>query len=336
MIPVARAVSRRNLLKLAGGVVTVGALVGTGGCVLLGGSASQQGGNAQVEKAHLRVGGLPTSEIAPLHLAARNGYFQRQGLTVDVVTASDGAAALNSTIGGDYDITFSSYVPIFKAQAVGVAQLKIVADCASSVPNTCMIMAPPGSAVRTPQDLAGRRIAISGLGTISELMVKAAMRAHGVDFGHVEWLPLGFVNMPNALRANQVDAAFVVEPFLTLSRDAGAIPVVDTATGPLADLPLGGYVSTTGFVERNPRTVAAFQRAMDGAVAEAQDRGKIEPLLPQFAKIDAKTAASITLLKMTSRPDAGRLRRVPQLMREFGYIDKDVDVASMIVPFSQG
>ncbi|MCI2420374.1 ABC transporter substrate-binding protein [Saccharopolyspora sp. K220] len=332
MSSVPRSLPRRNLLKIAGGMVTAGAVMGASGCGLLGGSEAQQGGNSQVEKANLRVGGLPTAEIAPLHLAAQNGLFQREGLNVEVITAADGAAALNSTIGGDYDITFSSYVPIFAAQAKGVAQLKIVADCASSVPNTCMIMAPPNSNVRTPEDLAGKRIAISGLGTISELMAKAAMRAHGVDFSRVQWVPLGFINMPNALRQHQVDAAFVVEPFLTLSaRDAGAIPVVDTATGPLEDLPLGGYVSAAKFADENPRTVAAFQRAMDAAVAEAQDRSKIEPLLPKFAKIDENTASIITLLKMNSRADATRLQRIPRLMQEFGYIDKDVDVASMII-----
>lgn len=335
MSPMSRSggVTRRDLLRLVGGAAGAAAVMGASGCGLLGGSKEAGGGgNGGVEKSRLRVGALPTSEIAPLHLAAQNGHFQREGLQVDIVTASDGAAALNSTIGGDYDITFSSYVPIFQAQSKGIAQLKIVADCAAAAPNTCMIMASPASGVRRPADLAGRKIAISGPGTISELMVKAAMRANGVDFGGVSWAPLGFVNMPAALQQGQVDAAFLVEPFLTLAaRDARALPVVDTATGPLANLPLGGYVSTAGFADANPKTVAAFQRAMDSAVTEAQDRTKIEPLLTQFAKIDRETASIISLLQMNSRPDASRLQRVPRLMKDFGYLDKDIDVASMIV-----
>lgn len=337
MSPLPRALPRRDLLKLAGGMVTAGALAGTSGCGLLGGSAAQQGGNAQIEKPNLRIGALPTSELAPLHLAAQNGHFQREGLTVEIINAADGAAALNSTIGGDYDITFSSYVPIFAAQARGIAQLKILADGASSVPNTCMIMAAPTSRVRTPRDLAGKTIGVSGTGTMSELMVKAALRAHGMNPDNFKPLPIGFPNMPNALRTNQVDAAFVTEPFLTLAaRDAGAIPVVDTATGPLDDLPLGGYASSAEFAEKNPRTVAAFQRAMDTAVAEAQDRTKVEPLLPRFARIDAQTASIITLLKTNSRADATRLQRVPRLMLQFGYIQKDVSAASMIIAPPQG
>ncbi|QUG99908.1 ABC transporter substrate-binding protein [Saccharopolyspora erythraea] len=325
-------IPRRNLLKLAGGVVTAGALMGTSGCGLLGGSENaQQGGPGGLEKANLKVGALATSEIAPLHLAVKNGHFQREGLTVEIVTAKDGASALNAAIGGDYDITFSSYVPIFAAQASGVSQLKIVADCASATPNTIMIMTAPGSPVRTAADLAGKKIAISGMGTISQLMVQATMRAHGVDFSRVEWAPIGFPNMPEQLRQGHVDAAFLVEPFLTLAaRDTKAVPVVDAATGPLQDIPLGGYVSTANFADQNPNTVAAFHRAMQAATDEAQDRSKIEPLLPQFAKVDAETAAVMGLLNMHTRVDATRLERVPRLMREFGYIQKDVDVKAMI------
>lgn len=332
MRPTNRSLDRRNLLKLAGGAATAGALMGASGCGLLGGAEQQSSGNGKVEKENLRIGALPTAELAPLYLAAEAGHFQREGLKVEIVPSSDGGAALNSAIGGDLDITFSSYVPIFAAQAKGVADLKIVADCMSGVPNSCLIMSTPNSGVRTAADLAGKRIAISGPGTISELLVKASMKANNVPFDKVEMVPLGFINMPNALKSGQVDAAFVVEPFLTLAaRDADAVPVLDTITGPLEDLPLGGYVSNAQFAEKNPKTVAAFQRAMTSAVAEAQDRAKIEPLLPKFAKIDKETASIITMLKLNARADATRLQRVPRLMLEFGYITKDVDVASMII-----
>ena len=332
MSPGSRPVPRRNLLKIAGGAVAAGALMGAGGCGLVGRSRSADGGNGQVEKAHLRVGALPVNDLAPLHLAVRNGYFQQEGLTVEIVTAPDGSAALNSTIGGDYDITYSSYVPFFQAQAKGVAQLKIVADCSSAAPNTTVAMTSPGSKIRKPQDLSGKTIAISGMNTISELLIKATLQAYGVNPDKVKLVPIPFINMPSALAQERVDAALLTEPFITLAaRDSGAVPVVDTDTGPLTDLPLTGYGATAQFCDQNPKTVAAFQRVMDRAVAESQDRSKIEPLLPDFAKIDKETASIITLLKFNSRADATRLQRVPRLMKEFGFINTDLDVASMIV-----
>ncbi|RKT83764.1 NitT/TauT family transport system substrate-binding protein [Saccharopolyspora antimicrobica] len=331
MSPVHRALPRRSLLKLAGGAVTAGALLGTSGCGLLGGSQGDSGGNDLVEKQNLRVGALPINDLAPLHLAVKNGYFQEVGLNVEIVNANDGSAALASTIGGDYDITYSSYVPFFTAQASGTAPLRIVADCASATPNSTVIMTSPKTSIRKPQDLTDKKIAISGPGTITELLVKATLDAHGVDFSKAELTPVPFMNMPAALDQGRVDAAIVTEPFLTMAARNGAIPVVDTATGPLEDLPLTGYGATAKFVDEHPKTVAAFQKVMDRAVAEAQDRSKIEPLLPEFAKIDKETAAIITLLKFNSHADATRLQRVPRLMKQFGFINTDINVEEMIV-----
>lgn len=331
----ARAVSRRDLLKLTGGAVAAGAWFGVSGCSALGGS--QQNGNSQVEKPKLRVGALPACELAVLHLAVRDGHFQEQGLDVEIVNAPDGGAALAAAIGGDYDLASSSYLPIFRAQARGVAQLKIVSHCASAVPDSLMIMASPGSGVREVQDLAGKRIAISGAGTISELMVKAVMRAHGVDFDGVQWVPIGFPNMPQALQANEVDAAQTVEPFTTLSvRNVSAIPVADVATGLLEELPLSGFVANARFAEENPRTVAAFQRAMDSAAAAAQDRSKVVELLPEFTKIDPDIGPVITLPKLESRISAADLQRVVRLMRDFGYVDEELDVAGMVLEPQEG
>ncbi|GAB3282866.1 ABC transporter substrate-binding protein [Parasphingorhabdus pacifica] len=327
-----RGVPRRDLLKLAGGVATASALMGASGCGLLGGSQSSGQGNGQVEKSKIRVGALPITDHAPLYLARENGSFQEQGLEVEIVNAANGTAALNSMIGGDYDITYSSYVPFFQAQAKGVADLKIVADCASASRETSMIMTYPGSSVKEPADLEDATIAISAAGTISELLTKVAMRAHGVSFEEAEFTPISFPNMPAALQQQRVDAAMLTEPFVTLAaRGSGAVPILDVSTGPAEDLPLSGYGSTAEFVEENPKTVDAFQRAMAKATKEAQDRSKIEPLLPKFAKIDPKTASIVGLLNMHSRADATRLERVPRLMREFGFLDKEVQVANMIV-----
>ncbi|MBE9374051.1 ABC transporter substrate-binding protein [Saccharopolyspora sp. HNM0983] len=333
MSPMPSAIPRRSLFKIAGGAVAGGAVLGTSGCGLLGGAESADGGNGQVEKANLRVGALPINDLAPLHLGVRNGFFEQEGLSVEIVNASDGGAALSATMGGHYDITYSSYVPFFAVQAQGVKDLKIVADCASAAKNTTVIMTAPDSDVEDAKDLAGKTIAISGPNTISELLVKATMSAHSVDPNTAEYSPIPFINMPAALERGDVDAAILTEPFLTqAARDSNAVPVVDTATGPLEDLPLTGYGATAEFCEQNPKTVAAFQRAMDRSVAASQDRATIEPLLPDFAKIDAETAAIITLLNFNSRADATRLQRVPRLMKEHGFIAEDLDVAGMIVP----
>ncbi|MFC5099895.1 hypothetical protein [Kibdelosporangium philippinense] len=53
-------------------------------------------------------------------------------------------------------------------------------------------------------------------------------------------------------------------------------------------------------------------------------------MLVEYAKVTPEIAKSTRLLTFESKVDVKSIQRVPDLMREFGFIDKQVDVASMI------
>jgi NitT/TauT family transport system substrate-binding protein len=276
---------------------------------------------------------MPTTDLAPLHLAERNGWFAEEGLQVETVTVPSGQASISSLIGGDVDIAYSSYAPFFIAADKGAADLRFVADASSLAPDTSVVVTMPGSSIRTVADLAGKRIAVTAAGSISDALVKSAMRESGVDFSGVQWVSIPFPDTPAALQRGDVDAAFLTEPFLTLAeRGVGAVVVVDTATGPATDLPTAGYASLAAFAEQNPRTVAAFQRALQRAVDASGDRAVVNPLLVEFSKVDEETAANATLLDFHAVPRADQLQRVPDLLLEFGIIGERPDVARMIAP----
>lgn len=315
---------------IAPGLVVVAAL---GGCGLLGDSdSSTSDTSGRLEKSAITVSIMPTIDLAPFHLADRNGYFTQEGLEVRSVNSPSGQASLTKLINGEVTIAYSSYTPFFVAQSKGVADLRFVADASAAAPNTTMVVAMPNSAVRSVRDLAGRRIAVTARNTISDTLVKSAMRSNGVDFRGVRWIELPFPDTAAALSRGDVDAAFLTEPFLTqAAQSVGAVPVVDTAAGPTADLPTAGYAALARFAAENPKTLAAFQRAMSRATDEATaDRSKVEPLIVEFAKVDPKVAAATRMLALRSTVDATQLQRVPDLLVEYGVISKPVDAAAMV------
>ncbi|MGH3588136.1 MAG: ABC transporter substrate-binding protein, partial [Pseudonocardia sp.] len=249
------------------------ALLLLAGCGALGGEQPPGPGGSGAPHT-LTVSIMPTTDLAPFHLAVQNGYFAAEGLRVETVTAPSGQASLSKLIGGDVDIAYSSYTPFFVAQDKKAADLRFVAAASSAAPQTTMVVAMPGSSVRGVADLAGARIAVTATNTISDVLVKTAMRQGGVDPGGVEWVSIPFPETAAALQRGDVDAAFLTEPFITLAkRDVGAVPIVDTATGIAADLPTAGYAALAEFTEAGPDRVAAFQRALQRATTEAQDRG---------------------------------------------------------------
>src|SRR5207248_4118271 len=103
--------------------------------------------------------------------------------------------------------------------------------------------------------------------------------------------------------------------------------------GATQDFPLTGYGAMTKWVQANPKTLAAFQRAMKKATSEAlADRSKVEPLLVKYAKIDEDTAKLLTLPGYGSVLDARRLQRVPDLLLQLGAIPSPIDGNAMIGP----
>jgi NitT/TauT family transport system substrate-binding protein len=314
------------------------------GCSALGDSNSGSNNNPQtgapgpngpLEKAKIKVAALPVVDMGPLYLAIENGYFKAEGLEVEAVNVASGAASIQGIISGEFDISFGSYPAAIAAQSKKVADLKIIAEALAAKPGHIILGAPPNSPVKKPQDLPGKRVAVTATGTMCDLAPMAVMESQNVDFKTIQWQPMAFPDMIPALQRGDIDAACLVEPWATrAAKQIGAAPVLDGASGPTDAMPMAGYVAVAGpgkFATANPNTIAAFQRAMAKAAAEAQDRSKIEPILIKHVKIDEQTAKIMTIATFSTSLDAKRIQRVADLMEHFGVIKEHLDVAPMIV-----
>jgi NitT/TauT family transport system substrate-binding protein len=334
-----RVSTRRAALGLA---LTVAAATALTGCSALGSDNSSSGASSSngggLEKTKIKVAILTTVDTAPLWLAQDSGYFKDEGLEVETVVAASGQAAVTKAISGEADIAISSYMPFFVAKATGAADLQLVADATSIGPKSFAIVATPNSPVKTINDLQGKRIAMTAKNTASDLLAKSVMKDHGVPDDKVNWVQIPFPNVAAALKGGQVDAALLPEPFLSqAAKTAGAIPVADVDSGATQDFPLTGYGANKKWVQANPKTLAAFQRALQRATTETnRDRSKIEPLLAKYAKIDEDTTKLLSLPNFGVKLDPRRMQRVPDLMLQMGAITSKVDATSMIAPQSAG
>ncbi|HWL97218.1 MAG TPA: ABC transporter substrate-binding protein [Nocardioidaceae bacterium] len=309
-------------------------------CGLLGSedeSEPAKSSNGKLETSEVKVSIMKTTDLAPFHLAMKEGFFKDEGLNIEFVDAPSGGESVTKLASGEVDISYSSYTPFFLAESKKAAQklggIKLIADASSAGPNSCMVVATPDSSVKNIKDMAGKRVAVTATGTISDLLTMSTLKTNGVDHKSIKWVETPFPATSAALKGKRVDAAFVTEPFLTISmKEAGAQPIFDVATGPTADMPTAGWGSSGEFVKNNPNTIAAFQRAMQkGTDLALSDRSKVEPMLVEFSGVDQDTAKMATLLTFQSKLDATRIQRVPDLMLEFDVIQTPIDAESMVV-----
>jgi NitT/TauT family transport system substrate-binding protein len=328
--------ARRRFRIIAG--VTALALT-VSGCAVLDGTSAAPTAPGAVEHSPLKIGILATVDNAPVRLAEKRGFFRDAGLSVDIKVFQSGPEALGAVSGGSLDVCLINYVSFFQAVSRGTVDGRVIADAYQGTESSLVLMAKPDSGIKEPRDLAGKTVSIHAPGNINELLVRALLQANGVDPGAPRYAPVKFPDIQAALESNQIQAGVLVEPYITqAAQKLGAKPVLPLVTGPTADIPLSGYVALAKFTEANPRTVAAFQRAMRSAneLADTDRRALAEVLpdltvLPDKTKLPAEDVASLSLGKFPTSVDATRLRRVVDLMRTYGGLNADIDVTKYVV-----
>jgi NitT/TauT family transport system substrate-binding protein len=316
-----------------GGLITAITLAGliASGCSSAASPATSSSSGPEVK--NIKVGVLPIIDNAAVYIAIHKGFFKAQGLNVTPVILANGALGTAGLLSGKLNFAFSNYVTAILGAAHG-AKLVYVADGHEATPNNVDIVVPKGSPLRKPQDLRGKTIAVNAPNNIGPLLVWATLATYGVPKSAVKLLPVPFPQMAVALQNHSIDAAWITEPFLTeAEQKIGAQVLVDTASGPTANFPIAGYEATTQFVQQNPKTTAAFQRAINQAQALAANRSQVEQVLPTYIRgMTPQLAAVLNLGAFPTALSQARLQRVANLMQTEGMLQKPFDTHQLLAP----
>ncbi|APU17695.1 MULTISPECIES: ABC transporter substrate-binding protein [Actinoalloteichus] len=323
--------------RVATAIMATATLFATSACGLLDGSAGQEessgdGGNGVVEQEVIRLGLLPVVDVASVHIAIEDGFFEEEGVEIELTSIQGAAAAMPGLEAGELDIVFGNWVSIFAAHSA-LGNIKLVADSYYALPNTWMVMTTPDSGLTQPEDLMGRTIGVTSQGSLAEVTIKSVLRANDLDPDNVSFVEMGYPDMAAALDSGQVDAALMAEPFITNAElEIGAVPVFDAASGPTEEIPIAGFAAKDEWAAENPQTVAAFQRAFSrGQEVASSDRERVEQMVQEYASIEPETASLLNLGGWPTTLEASRLQRIPNLMLEYELIDEPIEAESMIL-----
>jgi NitT/TauT family transport system substrate-binding protein len=309
-------------------IATAIAMLSLSGLTACGGSDSSKGSGG-LEKTNIKVGLLPIPDAATVYLARSKGYFKAEGLNVTPTILTNGSETISRVMSGGVDFAYSAYIPTVQAATQGV-KIRVVSDGYQGRSNLYPLITVPNSPIHNVKQLSGKKIGVINTKGFPSLLTNAALKNAGVSDAHL--VEIQYPNMPAALENHSLDAAFMTEPYLSQSQQGfGARVIVDTMSGPTADLPVGGYLASQKFAKQNPKTVAAFQRAMAKAQAAATDRNLVGQILPTYIKgLSPQVAQTITLGVYPASLSKTRLQRVADLMTELGVLKQHYDVSGIL------
>jgi NitT/TauT family transport system substrate-binding protein len=316
-------------------------LVLASGCSTVGSAAAPSG----VEKPDLNVAVVPALDSAGFFVALYQGLFAKEGLHVTFTPATSSDTVISGQVKGQYDITGGNYVSYIQAQAAGQANLDIFAEGSIMEPGTQGIYVMPDSGITTLAGLKNKTVAINAPKNILYLLTASVLAEHGLSANSVKFVTtIPFPLMPAALKAGKIDAAVLPEPFASIAEQSdGAVPLIDLDQGATTNFPVEGYVVTKQWAQRYPRTLAAFDKALEeGQQIADSSRAAVEQAmesLPNKPVPLAVTKQIAAVMALDDYPfstgvsydvDKIRLQRVVDVMQQFLGFDSSFNINSML------
>ena len=301
-------------------VVTVAAaLLGTAACTSDDGDKA--GGGTKVG-----VGVIPIIDVAPIYLGKAKGFFSSRGIDLTLVQEQGGAPIVKGVLAGKYQFGFSNVTSLMAATADG-APLKVVASGVASTGlagrDFSAVVVADGSPIQTPRDLSGKRIAVNTLKNLGDTTVRQSVREAGGDPTRITFVAMPFSEMPAAVQAGKVDAAWVVEPQLSETLTQGGQVVASNYVDTAPDLTVAAYFTGTDFIGQDHELVTKFTDAVNQSLRYAAEHPEeVRDTVGTYTKISDAVRTSMILPRWPNDINRASLDRLAVLGEQDGIFTK--------------
>jgi NitT/TauT family transport system substrate-binding protein len=284
----------------------------------------------------LRIGIIPISTNAPYYAADKFGYFAAENIVVQPQAIRGGAAAIPAMMGGSMDVVFSNSTSIAQAIAKGLDLRLILAGTiiGNKPPDPGAILKRKGEPLHTGKDLEGKIVAVNTLRDVIWMTVTAWITATGGDLSKVQIIELPLPAMVDAIKQKRVDAALIIDPFLTVALDDPAIELLDW---PLSKVFPGGpmaFFTVSGpMTQQRPGDIRAFIRAYKRGAAWCTanlTKQVYYDLVAEFSGLNGDLVKRMPTVTVQSDVVPGSLPKLTALMQKTGLLDANLDLRPKI------
>jgi NitT/TauT family transport system substrate-binding protein len=288
-----------------------------------GGGGPAEAAVQTVEKPNLTVAVVPAVDSAGFFIALYDGLFKAEGLNVHFVPAISSETEIADQVKGTVDISGGNYVSYIQAQQAGQADLDIFAEGSVMQPGAQGLYTLPGSPIKTLNQLEGKTVGINAPKNILYLLVASVLAEHNIPVNSVHFADYALPAMAAALKAGKIQAAVLPEPFASMAaQEYGVVTLADLNQGATSSFPIQGYAVTRQWAALYPRTLAAFNTALQqGQELADTNRAVLEQAMehvPDGLGVSKETAA---IMAVDTYPvgsvDPVRLQRVADVMSQF-------------------
>lgn len=300
--------------KILAAVLTACMLTSVAACGSSSDGGKKDSGSEDLEKITFVLDWTPNTNHTGLYVAKEKGYFEKEGLDVEIVQPpEDGADALVASGKAQFGVSFQD------SMAPGVAgdnALPNTAVAALIQHNTSGIISRKGEGMERPKGLEGKKYATWDA-PIEKAMMQNVVEKDGGDFSKVELIPSTVTDEVSALKSKSVDAIWIFYAWAGVATEVANLETDYFAfkdINPVFDYYTPVVIANNDFLEEKPDTAKAFLRALkqgyEDAIVDPDEAASI--LLEASPELDEELVkASQEYLKDQYKAD----------VKQWGYID---------------
>jgi NitT/TauT family transport system substrate-binding protein len=269
----------------------------------------------------VRLTTLPVDGTALAFYANDLNYFQDAGLDVTIQTVANGAAITASVISNSIDIGWSNIISLAAAFKRGLP-VSIIGAGGMSVNGSLatQLMVRKDSPIHTAADLSGKVIGTTGLADVGQLAPELWVDKNGGKASAVKFVEVPFPQLPAALEAGRVDAAWLAEPFIHAAEPfARTLATCFDTVAPR--WMLGAWFATPAFISANRGVVDVFRTVITKTATWANaNHDQSALILAKYSHLDPAVVKAMHRITYATHPEAALIQPAIDLAARYGAI----------------
>jgi len=194
--------------------------------LLLGIATVTQAQNKPLKKVRVGIPSVGMGNIIP-YITREAKFYEKHGLDPEVITVMGSGIGSKALISGNIDIIPIATPTVIAANLAG-ADMAILAHTMPAVVHAMMVR----PEIKRPEDLKGKKIGVSSLGSLTDFLVRSIARKKGLNPDRdLTLITTGGSDTERvmALKAGSVDATAISHPGYGLARKMGYTMLWDSA-----------------------------------------------------------------------------------------------------------
>ncbi len=305
------------------------------------GAASKSSGGGDLGKMTMAFPVELTLSTPNFVVAQGCGFWDQLGLKVDFLFGSSGTENIGAITSNRAQMSFLDMGNLGSLVDKGQKNLKVIYHWNPT--NIFEVMALEKSGIKSAADLKGKKVGISGLGSVTRYLLQASLEQAGLKESDVNLVTVGATRVA-ALESGQIDA-LVGWDQIRKQIEGDGYKTVDLGLGKGKVVPSNMLITSDSVLSQRPDAVKAFVRGLNNATQWSVDHPdqafdvvkKAMPAQTQkedSAKVQVQTRLDSFKSYDTSKPfgdfDVAAWQSSADLLARLGAIPATFDVKNYV------